>query len=357
MTRYTTPHVFRVGPLRGFTLVELLVTISIMALLLALLLPAVQSAREAARQIECKNNLKQLAIASHSHHDVHGYFPTGGWGWFWTGDADRGFGKDQPGGWIYNTLPYFEQYSVYETASDGDPDKLTRKQRAGAAAIIETPLPIINCPSRRANVPYPLTANASGVMGFFNSLTPNRAGRSDYAANSGHVYNEWSNHILGRGPRTYEEARTWSTAGYWGVDLAPFDRTLPDQQVMSGISYERSTVAIRQITAGLTNTYLIGERFIPSEHYNTGWHIGDNETWCTGFNNDNYRRTGRLVGREIVESMPIPDTATNIAEDWGRFGSAHSGIWNVAHCDGSVAGMTYDLDWRIHRDAGNRRAN
>ena len=136
VTRYSSTPRSPVVSLRGFTLVELLVTISIMALLLALLLPAVQSAREAARQVECKNNLKQLVIASHSHHDVHGFFPTGGRGWFWTGDADRGFGKDQPGGWIYNTLPYFEQYSVYESASDGDPDKLTRKQRAGAAAII-----------------------------------------------------------------------------------------------------------------------------------------------------------------------------------------------------------------------------
>lgn len=342
---------------RGFTLVELLVSISIVALLLLLVAPAVQSARESARRLECKNNLKQLALACHSHHDVHGFFPTGGWGWYWTGDADRGFGKDQPGGWIYNTLPYFEQYSLYDTASDGYPDILSSKQRFGAMTIIRTPLSVINCPSRRANIAYPLTSNSSGALGFYNSGTPKVAGRSDYAANSGSVYNEWSNDKLGSGPRSYEEARTWSAGRFWGVDQAPFDPYLPTQDVMTGISYERSDVCMRQVTDGLTNTYLVGERYIPAADYHTGKHIGDNETWCTGFNNDNYRKTGRLENRQIVECVPIPDTATDVVEAWGRFGSAHAGVWNMSFCDGSVREMGYDIDWRIHRDSGNRHAN
>ncbi|WP_425400140.1 DUF1559 domain-containing protein [Aeoliella sp.] len=335
----------------------MLVTTGIMGVLLTLLLPAVQAAREAARRVECKSNLKQLAIACHSHHDVHGFFPSGGWGWYWTGDADRGFGKDQPGGWIYNTLPYFEQYSLYDTASDGDPTRLSRKQRLGASKIIQTPLSIINCPSRRANAVYPMTANDGGALGFYNSLTPDVAGRSDYAVNSGHVFNEWPLRALGSGPRSYEEARTWSTNSYWGVDQAPFDRTLPDQVVMTGISYERSTVSVRQVNAGLTHTYLIGERYIPVTHYETGLHNGDNETWCTGFNNDNYRKTGRLVDGRIAECLPVPDTTENVVDAAGRFGSAHSGTWNVAFCDGSVHQVSYDIDWRIHRDAGDRRTD
>src|SRR5438552_5563864 len=95
----------------AFTLVELLVVIAIIGVLVALLLPAVQSAREAARRMQCTNNLKQMAIASHNIHDVTQYFPSGHRTTF-VGNASGGTAVYYLNCFI-QMLPYIEQQPLF----------------------------------------------------------------------------------------------------------------------------------------------------------------------------------------------------------------------------------------------------
>lgn len=327
----------------AFTLVELLVVIAIIGILVALLLPAVQAAREAARRSQCTNQLKQLALGGLNHHDTHGHFPTGGWGWFWVGDPDRGYGVEQPGGWIYNTLTYIEEGALHDLGSDGDGSRLTITQRRGVAEVVKSPITIINCPSRRASRAYPMgTNNEGGNAGLFNSITPNVAGRSDYAMNTGTGQTE-----VGAGPDGYDAASSYN----WPSDQRQ------NKPYLNGISYLRSKVAIRRITDGTSSTYMLGEKYVPVAHYETGEWDADNETWCTGTNNDNHRITAKITDVNTGasdERVPAKDSDPADITHLERFGSAHSGVCLMAFCDGSVHGISFDIDWQAHRDLGNR---
>ena len=136
-----------------------MVVITIIGILIGLLLPAVQAAREAARQLQCQNNLKQLGLAALNHESATGRLPTGGWLWIWIGDPDRGNDHRQPGGWIYNLLPYLEQQPLHDLQAGkgvGSPERL-----AAATQMIQTPLSVMNCPTRRPAVPYPVWADSA----------------------------------------------------------------------------------------------------------------------------------------------------------------------------------------------------
>ena len=329
---------------RAFTLVELLVVIAIIGILVALLLPAVQAAREAARRTQCTNQLKQFALGCVNHESVTRHFPTGGWGWNWVGDADRGFGQDQPGGWIYNILPFMEETARHDMPKDGKPKEHTDPQLQGATELLVDPLPILYCPSRRsgrmkniekiAKLATNAALNASG--------SGREVGRSDYAANAGDI-------SIGGGTNGPSGlavvemglyADKWLTKSKTGLLREPVGNTTLK---LTGISFQRSEVAIRHVADGTSKTYLVGEKYLDSASYDNGKDTGDNETWCTGHNNDNFR---------VTADVPRKDTFNY--EHGGLFGSNHDSVWNVAYCDGHVEAMSFDIDPLVHRYNGNR---
>ena len=334
-------------PSRGFTLVELLVVIAIIGVLVALLLPAIQAAREAARRQQCASHLKQLALAALNHHDSQKTFPTGGWGWFWVGDANRGFGEDQPGGWIYNLLPYMEQRPLYDLAGDGARDTMSAAQHAGALRVVTSPVDIIRCPSRRMQSLLPKPADGSFYA--FNAARgaePIVAGRSDYAISVGDRQENELNGFPGGGSsplKDYSSAATYK----WQTDELGSTIVGTSTLRYSGVSFQRSGVGIKHIADGTTATYLIGEKYLDPDHYETGADGGDNETWCTGFNNDNFRSAYDPPAADRA-GLPDRDCQTQI------FGSVHAVGLHMAWCDGHVEFLNYDIDFMTHRANANR---
>ncbi|NLF07575.1 MAG: DUF1559 domain-containing protein [Pirellulaceae bacterium] len=341
----STTH--RTKTLHGFTLVELLVVITIIGILIALLLPAVQAAREAARQVQCKNHLKQLALAALGHEENRGYYPTGGWGNWWVGDPDRGntLGQAhrQPGSWIFSCLPYLEQEAVYMLPSDSNPDVITPQQTQGAKVMCQTPLDVLNCPSRR-----PPALHANGHNRYFYNAGDRRRPmdvmiRADYVGNAGDTgsHGNYGPSSLANGDRGIG----FDPLGYYGAN---------PPVLMTGISYLCSEVKMSDITDGTSNTIFAGEKHINPDYYYTGGDPGDDQNAYTGADIDTVRYTG--INGAVLQYGPMPDTPGYVG--YGQncpFGSAHANGFHVAFCDGSVTMLNYSIDLEIFRCLGNRK--
>jgi prepilin-type N-terminal cleavage/methylation domain-containing protein len=329
---------------RGFTLVELLVVITIIAILIALLLPAVQMAREAARRANCSNNLKQLALGCLDHEQANGFLPTGGWGWGWVGDADRAPDWRQPGGWVYNVLPYIDQLPMHDM---GLGMTGTAKNDAHAQRQL-IPLSTISCPSRRPPAAYPYIA---GYQQANATYTTTRV-RSDYAANAGDSYDDptgggpvpgWTPHgNSSGGPSNVAQVEnppgeaTTNARIYFGK-VVKFD---------NGVVFYGSTIKIADITDGASNTCLVGEKSVNLDYYATGQSGGDNEGAMIGGNADVERWSGHWSGNtsNMREGYYVPIQDTPGTDYWCYFGSAHPESFNMSFCDGTVRPVSYSID-------------
>jgi len=323
------------SPQKAFTLVELLVVITIIGILISLLLPAVQSAREAARRLQCSNNLKQMGLAALNHEQALSFLPSGGWGYYWTGDPDYGFGVKQPGGWFYNILPYIEQQALHDLQS-GKSTATSPTRKAAAAQMVATPLSATICPTRRTAVAYP-TWQTSSTPYYTDPLA--NVGKTDYAANGGDYYTDpsyggWD----GGGPNDVPTGQAPTAAAKFGAVA----------KLANGIAYCGSQVSIAQVTDGTSNTYLLGEKYLMPDNYTNGADGGDNENMYMGDNEDIIRWT----------SSGLPLSQDRNGDGVGhRFGSAHAAGFNMAFCDGSVRSISYSIDPTTHANLGNRKDN
>jgi prepilin-type N-terminal cleavage/methylation domain-containing protein/prepilin-type processing-associated H-X9-DG protein len=336
----------------GFTLVELLVVITIIGILIALLLPAVQAAREAARRVQCSNNLKQIGVGALLHVERNRFFPGGGWGWYWVGDPDRGIGKNQPGGWVYQILPYIEQQGLFDLGANGQPDlQPTPPEKLAAAAQQEaTPLSIMNCPTRRGSVVFGTDYFGPGGFTAHNAANTMVIARTDYNMCAGDQYYGW--YIWG--PDTIAQGNQWTADNSWpAMESGSFPSTT--SMPATGISYLRSQVAMADVSDGASNTYMVGEKYLNTDSYLDGSDPADNESMYAGYDNDTHRTTYcpvPLPAAYVPDHTPMQD-APGVMNMY-TFGSAHANSCNMCFCDGAVRSVGYSIDPETHRRLGNR---
>ncbi len=295
---------------RAFTLVELLVVIAIIGVLVGLLLPAVQAAREAARRLQCSNNLKQIGLAMHNFESTYRELPPAGY---------RGSGE---GTWAVRLLPFLEQTNAYNL---WDHTKIGAYFRLGATpaeiSARQLQVPAYFCPSRRG--PIQLSKNGDSRNNFTGVTAYNiPGGCGDYAHVGGGDDGTFTDQGTLRG---LDRVGTWQLAPAWKVVRA------------------KSITSFRTVTDGTSNTAVFGEKHVAP--------IADFGLVAAGdssiFNDNAPQFSARLMGRQVTNGTIARTLAagpTDLLRRNERFGSYHPGICQFAMVDGSVHALSITTD-------------
>ncbi len=302
--------------LRAFTLVELLVVIAIIGVLVALLLPAVQAAREAARRSSCVNNLKQIALAVHMHHDAQEQFPISISPWPQEVRIAQPPNGNTGMGWPVRILPYMEQQPLFEVfmqyGSSGDMNFLHRRPRPNTGISspelsgspgMQSQLPVFSCPSDPSALELSDTQWQWGDR--FVALTSYKGVIGDTRMGGQHSKHQ------GAEPDCHN-----------GVGC-------------NGIFYRNTyqqPVSFHQVTDGLSNTYMVGED-IPAHNYHS----------AAFYSNGDYSSCHAPLN--FKPQPPIPKHWPDVMS----FRSEHPGGAHFAMADASVQFVSEDIDYCIYR--------